>query len=142
MDQTLKASSWGQSLTDANCHGDICPSNICLCGNCSYQDYLSCYWPDFDQTLKICSVLGTILNKYQLSRWHMSKQHMSWWHLSISAISQLLLTRFGPNFKGKFLGQSSRWRLSKQHVSWGYLFLSAISKLLLPRFWPKFLDPT
>ena len=31
-------------------------------------------------------------------------QHLSWWHLSISAISQLLLARFWPNFKGRFLG--------------------------------------
>ena len=31
-------------------------------------------------------------------------QHLSWRHLSISAISQLLLARFWPNFKGRFLG--------------------------------------
>ena len=43
------------SLTDANCHGDICPGNICpdKIGPC--QDYLSCYWPDFDKTLKVAS---------------------------------------------------------------------------------------
>ena len=29
------------------CPGDICPGDIC-----PYQEYLSCYWPDFDQTLK------------------------------------------------------------------------------------------
>ena len=34
----------------------------------------------------------------------MSKQHLSWQHLSISTISQLLLVRFWPNFKGRFLG--------------------------------------
>ena len=33
-------------------------------------------------------------------------QHLSWRHLSISAISQQLLPRFGPNFKGRFLVQS------------------------------------
>ena len=31
-------------------------------------------------------------------------QHLSWRHLSISAISQLLLAWFWPNFKGRFLG--------------------------------------
>ena len=35
-----------------------------------------------------------------------SGQHLSWQHLSISGIYQLLLTRFWPNFKGRFLGQS------------------------------------
>ena len=35
-------------------------------------------------------------------------QHLSWRHLSISAISQLLLARFWPNFKGRFLGTSRR----------------------------------
>ena len=34
----------------------------------------------------------------------MSRQHLSWWHLSISGISQLLLTQFWWNFKGRFLG--------------------------------------
>ena len=36
----------------------------------------------------------------------MSRQHLSWQHLSISGISQLLLTRLWPNFKGRFLGLS------------------------------------
>ena len=31
---------------------------------------------------------------------------MSWSHLSISGVFQLLLTRFRPNFKGRFLGPS------------------------------------
>ena len=30
-----------------NCHYDICPGNICLGDICPYQEYLSCYWPDF-----------------------------------------------------------------------------------------------
>ena len=34
----------------------------------------------------------------------MSRQHLSWVHLSISAISQLLLARFGPNFKQRVQG--------------------------------------
>ena len=36
----------GTYTTDYNCHHDICPGNIC-----PYQQYLSCYWPDLDQTL-------------------------------------------------------------------------------------------
>ena len=44
---------------------------------------------------------------FQLLHWHLSRQHLSWQHLSISGISQLLLTRLWPNFKGRFLGPSS-----------------------------------
>ena len=38
-----------------NCHGNICPGNICPGDNCPYQEYLSCYSPDFDQILKVGS---------------------------------------------------------------------------------------
>ena len=41
----------GIHTTDHNCHHDICPSNICPGDICPYQQYLSCYWPDLDQTL-------------------------------------------------------------------------------------------
>ena len=41
--------------TDSNCQGDICPCNICPCDICPYQEYLSCYWPDFDETLQVGS---------------------------------------------------------------------------------------
>ena len=37
--------------TDFKCHSDICPGNICPGDICRYQPYLSCYWPDLDQTL-------------------------------------------------------------------------------------------
>ena len=37
-------------LTDANPHSDLCPGNICPGNICPYQEYLSCYWPNFDQT--------------------------------------------------------------------------------------------
>ena len=43
----------GPSLTDSNCHSDICPGNICPGDICPYQEYLNCYWSDFDQTLKV-----------------------------------------------------------------------------------------
>ena len=55
----------GTSLTDVitrsvqtiqdNCHTDICPCNICPGDICPYQQYLRCYWPDFDQNLKVYS---------------------------------------------------------------------------------------
>ena len=41
----------GTFTTDYNCHHDICPCNICPGDICPYQQYLSCYWPDLDQTL-------------------------------------------------------------------------------------------
>ena len=34
---------------------DICPCNICPGNICPYQQYLSCYWPDFDKILKVGS---------------------------------------------------------------------------------------
>ena len=48
----FKAMFLGSSITVANCHRDICPGNICPCDICPYQEYLSCYWSDFDQSLK------------------------------------------------------------------------------------------
>ena len=38
------------SITDSDSDGDICPSNICSSDIWPYQEYLSCYWPDFDET--------------------------------------------------------------------------------------------
>ena len=49
-------------------------------------------------------VPGTIITRCKFSLWLFSRQHMSWGHLSISAISQLLLARFGSNFKQRVLG--------------------------------------
>ena len=82
----------GPSLTHSDCHGGICP----------YREYLICYWPDFDQTLKVGS--SDHLEQLKLSQLHLSSQHLSSRHLSISGISQLLLSRFWPNIKGRFLG--------------------------------------
>ena len=41
--------------TYSNCQGDICPRNICPRDICPYQEYLSCYWPDIDETLQVGS---------------------------------------------------------------------------------------
>ena len=43
---------------------------------------------------------------YGPPQWHMSRQHLSWLNFCIYGLSQLLLTWFWPNFKGRFLGQS------------------------------------
>ena len=40
----------GTSRTDSNYQVDIFTGNIC-----PYHDYLSCYWPDFAETLKVGS---------------------------------------------------------------------------------------
>ena len=50
----FKCGCLGPSLS-AKCHSDICPDNICPGNICPYQEYLSCCWPDFDQTLKVGS---------------------------------------------------------------------------------------
>ena len=89
----------GTSRTDSNCQGDICPCNICPRDICPYQEYLSCYWPDFDETLKVGS--WEHLEQIPTVTVTFSRQHLFWWHLYISGISQLLLTRFGLNLKGK-----------------------------------------
>ena len=40
---------------DVNSHSDICPGNIWPGDICPYQEYVNCYWPDFDETLKVGS---------------------------------------------------------------------------------------
>ena len=46
----FKGSFLGASRTDSNYQVDTCPGNICPGDICPYQEYLSCYWPDFDKT--------------------------------------------------------------------------------------------
>ena len=41
--------------TDSIYQVDSCPLNICSGVICTYQEYLSCYWLNFDQTLKVSS---------------------------------------------------------------------------------------
>ena len=48
----LNGSFLGKSRTDSDSNSDICPINICPGDICPYQGNLSCYWPDFDETLK------------------------------------------------------------------------------------------
>ena len=53
----------GLSWTDSNCCSNICPGKICHGNIYPYQEYLSCYWPDFEETLKVrsCDYLEQIL---------------------------------------------------------------------------------
>ena len=45
----------GPSLTNANCHSDICPGKNCPGDICPYQEYLSRHRPNLDETLKVAS---------------------------------------------------------------------------------------
>ena len=45
----------GTSRIDSNFHSDNCPGNIYPGDICPYQEYLSCYWLNFDETLQIGS---------------------------------------------------------------------------------------
>ena len=71
----------GSSWTDSKCHSDICPCNICSCDICLYQEYLSCYWSDFDQTLKVGSwELNSIRRGKQGSGSTRSRSRsVTWW---------------------------------------------------------------
>ena len=52
----------------------------------------------------VCWLYSQIYDYPRYNKRHLSRQHLSWGHLSISAISQLLLARFGSNFKQRVLG--------------------------------------
>ena len=86
--------------TDSNCHSDIFVQAT-LCNICPYQEYLSCYWPNFDETLKVGSwehldsnchsdlCLGNIcpgdICPYQ--------EYLSCYWPNILAVSDLILTK-------------------------------------------------
>ena len=53
--RNFKGSFLGTSRTDTNYQVNICPGNICPSGICPYQEYLSCYWPNFDETFNVVS---------------------------------------------------------------------------------------
>ena len=86
----------GPSWTDSSCHGDICPANNCPGNICPYQSYLSCYWANFDQTLKIDSwenleVIPTLMATFV--------QETFVHFRNISAVTDPILTElFLPNF--------------------------------------------
>ena len=91
----------GPFLTDANRHTDIYPSNICFRNICPYKEYLSWYWPDFDQTLKE----GSWDHLSQIQTVTVTFVHATFVletlvHIrNISAVTDQILTRFfSPNF--------------------------------------------
>ena len=51
----FKGSFLGTSRTDSNYQVNICLGNICPDQICPHQKYLSCYWPNFDETLNVAS---------------------------------------------------------------------------------------
>ena len=92
----------GKLRTDSNCHGDIYPGDIY-----PYQEYLSCYWPNFDETLNIGSwkhlqQIPTVMVAFAQATF----VQVTFVHIrKISAVTDPL-TRYWPNFKGIFLGPS------------------------------------
>ena len=76
------------------CHSDICPRNICPCDICPYQEYLSCYWPDFDQTLKVDSwdnleLISTVMATFFQAMFVLATAHIR----NISAVTDMILTK-------------------------------------------------
>ena len=70
----FKGSFLEQFWTFFNSHCDICLENICPGDICPHQKYLGCYWPDFDQALKVGSScnfgIGNSQKKSQASLEH------------------------------------------------------------------------
>ena len=85
----------GPSWTDSNCHVDICPGNNCPGDICPYQEYLSCYWPDSDQTLKVDSwdqleLIPTVMATFVKATFVLA----TFVHIrNISAVTDLILTK-------------------------------------------------
>ena len=85
----------GLSLTDPNYHGDICPGNICPGDICPYQQYLSCYWSDFDQILKVGSWdLFEHISTFKMTFVQATFVLATFVHIrNISAVTNLILTK-------------------------------------------------
>ena len=73
-----------------------------------------------------------MLNRFQVSKWHLSRQHFFMWHLSISGIYQLLLIWFWPDFESRFLGPSKLLLTQFDETFWTSDFEGLGSK-----FWLK-----
>ena len=106
----------GLSWTDFNYHSIICPCNICpgnICpGNiCPYQEYLSCYWPDFDESLKIGSwdyleLISTVTVTFVQATFVIA----TFVHIkNISAVTDLILTKLGGRLARSRHGQGKVW---------------------------------
>ena len=66
----FKSRFLGQSLTDDSCHGDICPGNNCPGNICPYREYLSSYWPNFDQTFWT-HMFWSLISFYNIILWNL-----------------------------------------------------------------------
>ena len=122
----------GTFRTDFNYQVDICLGNICLGKICSYQDPLSCYWPNVDQTLKVGSwehleQILTVTATFVL----VTIVHIR----NISAVTDPMLRFLEPFFNRC---QPLCWYLSSQHLCWQHLSILGISQLLLAQFLPNF----
>ena len=80
---------------------DNCPCNICPGDICPYQQYLRCYWPDFDPILKVYSWDRFEHNPTVIMTFVQAT--LSWYHLSTLVIYQLLLSQFDQAFRTQFL---------------------------------------
>ena len=94
----LNLLSWARLESDVANH----PTTKTQC-----QQYLSYYWPDFDETLKVDS--GEHLEQITSVMVTFFRLHLCWWHLSILGISQLLLIRFWQRDYCKCQQSFSTW---------------------------------
>ena len=96
---------FGPPWTHFNHNGDICLGNICPGDVCPYPEFLSCYWPNFDQTLNVGSwehllqmpsVMDTFVQATFVLATFVHERN-------ILAIPDPILTKLlGPNFLGAF----------------------------------------
>ena len=84
-----------RSASNSNCHYDNCPDNICLGHICPYQEYCSCYWPNFKGRF-----LGPSLTD---ANCHDNICQGTICPGNICPYQEYLSCRW-PNFKGRFLG--------------------------------------
>ena len=120
-----------------NCQMDICPCNICPGNICSYQQYLSCYWPNFDQISK--SALWD--HPYQQMSTVTVTFVRATFDLATVCPYQLLLNQFWQNFKGKFLEPSWADAIWPNFLTLNYISAKVFqTKFLLDQkfFWTKF----
>ena len=100
------------SWTYSNCHGDICPGNICHGDICPCQEYLSCYWSDFDQTLKVDSwdhleLIPTVMSTFVQAIFVL----VTFVHIrNISAVTDPIFTKLQKYVPGTIF---NRWQLSQ-----------------------------
>ena len=128
----FKGRLMGTCRTDSKWPSDICIDNICPGDIYPYVEYLSCYQPDFDQTLKEGSwehleeFPNVMVIFVQTTHVLATFVHVS----NISTVTNLFLTKLlGSNFVGLLI-------FVDQHLFWSNLLLIQII------VWPKMFWPT